>query len=57
MVARGFSMGVLTVLMPLKNRRHIPVTHDDFLVQGFADGHIVVIGNHQEKNDLSSTKR
>ena len=30
--------------------------HDGCVVQGFADGHIVVIGHHREQDDLSSSQ-
>lgn len=38
-------------------RSHVLVTHDDFIGQRLADGHIVVIGYHHEQTDLSSAKR
>ena len=38
----------------LERESHIPVTHDGFRVQGFADGHIVFIGNHYGWEDQSS---
>ena len=40
----------------LERESHIPVTHDGFRVQGFADGHIVFIGNHYGWEDQSSKR-
>lgn len=44
-------------LVPLKRGSRIPVTHENFISQGFADGHIALIDNHHGQNNLSSTKR
>ena len=38
----------------LEKGSHIPVTHDGFTAQGFADGHIVLIGNQYGQEDLRS---
>lgn len=43
-------------LLLLERGSHTPVTHDGFTVQGFADGHIVLIGNHYGREDLSSKR-
>ena len=34
-----------------------PLTHDVHVVEGFTDGHIMVIGHHREKDSLSSTRK
>ena len=33
----------------LEKGSHIPVTHDGFTAQSFADGHIVLIGNQYDR--------
>ena len=43
-------------LLLLERGSHTPVTHDGFTARGFADGHIVLIGNHYGREDLSSKR-
>ena len=43
-------------LLLLERGSHTPVTHDGFTARGFADGHIVLIGNHYGQEDLSSKR-
>lgn len=43
-------------LLLLEWNSHIRFTHDGFTVQGFADGRIVLIGNHYGREDLSSKR-